>query len=75
MIRIHLKQSLADRKMRMSDLSYATRVNKNTISDICHGRIKGIHLDTIDRICEALDCSVGDLFEYVPDNTDLQQDQ
>ena len=67
MIRIHLKQLLSERKMRMSDLSYAARVNKNTISDICHGRIKGIHLETIDRICEALGCSVGDLFEYVPD--------
>ena len=67
MIKIHLKRLLAERNMRVSDLPYAARVSKNTVSDICNRRIKGIQLATVERICEALDCSVGDLFEYVPD--------
>jgi DNA-binding Xre family transcriptional regulator len=27
--------------------------------------ITGVAFDTIDRICESLECSTGDLFEYV----------
>ena len=69
MIRIHLHRLLEERNMLMSDLSYQARINKNTISDICHGRIKGITLSTVDKICGSLGCSVGELFEYVPEES------
>ena len=68
MIQIHLKRLLAERKMTMADLSYSARINKNTVSDICHGRIQGIRLDTIDRICRSLECGVGELFTYSPED-------
>ena len=54
--------------MKMSDLSRQTNINPHTIADLYYERPKAIFLDTIEKICEALECTVGELIEYQPDN-------
>lgn len=67
MIKVHLRELLTERNMTMAQLSYLTHINKNTISDISHGRLKGIRLTTLDKICGCLGCSVGEVLEFVSD--------
>ncbi|MBR5620206.1 MAG: helix-turn-helix domain-containing protein, partial [Clostridia bacterium] len=33
---------------------------------------KAIRVDTLNKLCKALDCQPGDLFEYVPDPENAQ---
>ena len=37
------------------------------ISILKNGKAKAVKLDTLNKICRALDCQPGDLLEYVPD--------
>ena len=50
--------------MKMADLSRQTNINPHTIADSYSERPKAIFLDTIENICEALVCTVGELIEY-----------
>jgi len=54
----------------MADLSYDTRIGRSSISHIAHGDAKAIGLETLDRICHSLGCTVGDILEYVEDEID-----
>jgi putative transcriptional regulator len=33
------------------------------------GKVKGVRFDTLERICEFLECQPGDLLEYVPETS------
>ncbi len=68
-IRIHLGRLLGERKMKMAELSRITGISKNALSDVYYEKGKQIRYETLEKICEALGCTVGDLIEYQPDNT------
>jgi putative transcriptional regulator len=55
--------------MKMSELSRETGIAKNALSDLYHEKTKGIQFDTLEKICAALNCTVADLLEYVPDES------
>jgi len=67
-IRVHLGRLLGERKLRASEVARKTGINKNTLSSLYNERVSGIRFDTLERLCRFLDCSIGDLIEYVPDN-------
>ena len=43
----------------------ATGINATTISRIINGKHKNFGLDTLDRLCDVLDCRVQDLIEFI----------
>ncbi|MGZ3947267.1 MAG: helix-turn-helix domain-containing protein [Flavisolibacter sp.] len=67
MIRIHLGRLLADRKIRRVDLSEQTGISENALSNLFYEKTDRIKFDTLNKICTALNCSLCDLLEYVPD--------
>jgi len=60
-IRIMLSKLLGERKLTQADLSRMTGIRANTINLLYHELTDRISVEQIDRICEALDCSVSDL--------------
>lgn len=44
-------------------LSKQTGISPNNIGKICNGETNTIRFDTLEKICEALDCSIEELFE------------
>lgn len=66
MIKIHLSRILGEKRWHQSDLANKTGIRPNTINAIYHEYIARIDLAHIDLICEALECQVNDLLEYVP---------
>ncbi len=67
-IQIHLGRLLGERKMKMAELSRRTGISKNALSDIYYENVKAVRFDTLEKLCEALGCTVGELLEYQPDN-------
>ncbi len=65
MIKFKVKVWLAIREMTQKELAEKTGVRPPTISAICTGTIKHLPVDVLDKICSALDCSPGDIIEYV----------
>ncbi len=68
-IRIHLAKLLGERKLRASELARRSGISKNTISALWHERSSGIRFDTLDSLCNELKCQVGEILEYVGDET------
>lgn len=52
---------LAERKMKAKDLADAMGLTEAQLSKIRNGHMKGIKFDTLDRLCDLLDCEPGDL--------------
>jgi len=53
--------------MKIVRLATVARVNRSTVAALYHERAVRIELDAVDRLCRALECSVGDLFEVIPE--------
>ncbi len=66
MIRIHLSRLLGEKRWTQRQLADITGIRPNTINEMYHELIERISLEHIELICEALDCQVSDLIEYVP---------
>lgn len=66
MIKIHLAKLLSERKWTQKQLADITGIRPNTINQMYHEFIDRINVEHIDKICEAFECEVGDLIEYVP---------
>lgn len=65
MIKNNLSKMMGERRLNIAELSEMSKVHRNTIADIYHDNYKRIDLKTLDRICDALDCAVGDIFEKI----------
>jgi len=67
MIVIHLDVMMAKRKMSLNELSEKVGITLANLSILKNNKAKAIRFSTLEAICRALDCSVEDIIEYVPD--------
>jgi putative transcriptional regulator len=67
MIVVNLDVMLARRKMRSKELAERIGFTEANISLLKSGKVKGVRFETLEKICEALDCQPGDLLEFRPD--------
>lgn len=67
MIRILLSTRLGERRWSQADLARITGIRPNTIGELYHGFAERVNLKHLSLICEALDCRLDELIEYVPD--------
>ncbi len=65
-VRLRLSEILKERGMKQMDLAVKTGLSENTISDLVSS-VRQVRLDTIAKICDALDVQPGDLLEYTPE--------
>lgn len=64
---INVDVMLAKRKMSLSTLAEKIGMSLTNLSLLKTGKVKGFRFNTLNAICEALDCQPGDLLEYRPD--------
>jgi len=67
MINIRLDYLLLDRRMKLKDLAQATGLAVNNLSILKTNKARAIRFSTLNRLCKALNCTPGDLIEYIPD--------
>lgn len=65
MIVINIDVMLAKRKMSVTELSNRVGITMANISILKNGKAKAIKLETLNKICEVLQCQPGDILEYV----------
>ena len=66
MIKNHLSRILGERRMRQADLIRLTGIRPTTISELYNEVAERVSLDHLDKICEALSCTLDELLEYIP---------
>ncbi len=67
MINIRLDYVLLDRRMKLKDLAEAAGIAVNNLSILKTNKARAIRFSTLEALCKALDCTPGDLIEFVPD--------
>ena len=65
---VNLDVMLARRKMRSRELAERVGITEQNISLLKSGKVRGVRFDTLEAICEVLQCQPGDLLEYRPGN-------
>jgi putative transcriptional regulator len=65
---VHLDVMLARRKMRSRELAEHVGITEQNISLLKSGKVRGVRFDTLEAICQVLQCQPGDLLEYRPDD-------
>ena len=67
MINVRLNYVLLDRRMKLKDLAAATGLAVNNLSILKTNKARAIRFSTLNQLCKALNCTPGDLIEFVPD--------
>ena len=67
MINIRLDYVLLDKRMKLKDLSQATGLAANNLSILKTNKARAIRFSTLNSLCKALNCTPGELIEYIPD--------
>lgn len=61
---VNLDVMLAKRKMKLKELAEIIGISETNLSLLKTGKVKGIRFNTLNGICEALECQPGDILEY-----------
>ena len=61
---VNLDVMLARRKMRSRELAERVGITEQNISLLKSGKVRGVRFDTLEAICQVLQCQPGDILEY-----------
>lgn len=64
-VELRLKNVRESRELSQYELAQRAGMSPQNIQKLEQGRAKGIQLDTLDALCEALDCEIQDLLVRV----------
>ncbi|MCD8346709.1 MAG: helix-turn-helix transcriptional regulator [Lachnospiraceae bacterium] len=65
-IKIHLNELIKERQISKSRLSHRAEMQRTQINHYCNNDIARMDIAVLARLCTALDCTIGELLEFVP---------
>lgn len=65
MIKCNLSRIMGEKKLKISDVSRDTGINRGTLTRLYQETAERIDLEVMDQLCTYLECEVGDLFERI----------
>ncbi len=66
-INCNLSSLRKSRNLRQTDLSRMTGISQKALSELETGKSKGVSFSTLTKLCDALDVTIEQLFELIPD--------
>jgi len=67
-IRIKLDELIKAKGISKNKLSHRAEMQRTQINNYCNNKIARLDIDVLARICTVLDCQIGDLLEFVPED-------
>lgn len=64
---VRLDVVMATQKIRSKELAALLGITEANLSLLKNGKVKGVKMATLDKLCATLDCQPGDLLEYQKD--------
>lgn len=61
---VKLDEMLHARRMTLTELAGKVGITLANLSILKTGKAKGVRFETLEAICEALDCQPGDILEF-----------
>ncbi|MFT4697772.1 MAG: putative transcriptional regulator [Flavobacteriaceae bacterium] len=60
---VNMVVMMAKRKMSLNELSETVNISLANLSKLKTGKVKAIRFSTLNAVCDALDCQLGDILE------------
>jgi putative transcriptional regulator len=67
-VEVRLKEIRSERRISQNELARRLEMSLANVQKIEYGKAKSIPLETLDKLCQILECEVGDLLVRVPDS-------
>ncbi|MDR9862218.1 MULTISPECIES: helix-turn-helix transcriptional regulator [Pseudomonas] len=64
---VRLDVVMATQKIRSKELANLLGITEANLSLLKNGKVKGVKMATLDKLCALLECQPGDLLEYQKD--------
>lgn len=68
---IHLSELIESSDLSKNRFSHLAAMERTQINNYCKNNVARVDLDVLARICSVLNCSIGELLEYVPEEPKL----
>ncbi|MCD9539580.1 helix-turn-helix domain-containing protein [Photobacterium carnosum] len=63
MLKCHLSKLMGEKRLKISDISRDTDINRGTLTRLYNETATRVDLEVIEQLCDYLDIPVGELFE------------
>jgi len=63
-IEVRLNVVMAEKKVKSKDLAEHVGISLANLSLLKHGKVRGVRFNTLERICDYLDCQPGDILRH-----------
>jgi putative transcriptional regulator len=67
MIKCHLSRLMGERKLKISDVSRETGINRGTITRMYQETAVRVEFEVLETLCRFLDVEIGELLEITED--------
>lgn len=72
-IRINLDVMMAKRQVRLKDLAQQIGITEANLSILKNQKAKAVRFSTLDKLCEVLNCTPGDILQYDANENKLDE--
>lgn len=62
---------LIDKKMKRTDLIVSAGISANILAKL--GKDEFVSMESLEKICKSLDCNIGDIVDFVFEDTNYQR--
>ncbi len=69
-IKLHLDEIIKKKGISKTKLAYKAEIQRTQLNNYCNDKIQRVDLAVLSRLCYVLDCTPGDLIEYIPPEKD-----
>ena len=66
-----LWKMLIDKKMKRTDLIVSAGISDNILAKL--GKDEFVSMESLEKICKSLDCNIGDIVDFVFEDTNYQR--
>ena len=66
-----LWKKLIDLKMKKTDLVLKANISTNVLAKL--GKDEAVSLESLEKICQALNCNIGDIIDFLPEPEILKE--
>ncbi len=67
MINNKLSEILGRKRIKMAELQRLTGLSQSAVINLYYNKTKSVSFDTMNKLCNALECNTQELFEFIPD--------
>ena len=65
-VKLHLDEQIEKKGISKNKLAFKAEIQRTQLNNYCKGKVLRIDLAVLARICTVLECSPGDILEYIP---------